>query len=225
MTWRILVPLALGLGAGLLNFVLIRGATTPLELVAVSKEVKAGEELKEDMLEKVSVRAPRELLASALLWSERGTILKARVARTLKPRELILGPDVRHELSDDIKNQLRPGEFSWTIIVRPFRLAPGLRQGDQVLVRAGGIDSSLPVKVSGPYRFLGLGEHLVPFHPSAASRDEFVKVALAIPTGKDGGVKIVGYSLDEITLKANEEKFAQSLAIEHFRPAPIPTEK
>jgi hypothetical protein len=219
MTWRILVPLALGLGAGLLNFVLIRGVTTPLELVAVSKEVKVGEELKEEMLEKVSVRAPRELLATAVLWSERGTIVRARVGRTLQKHELVLGPDVRHDLSDDIKNELRPGEACWTLLVRPDRLAPGLRLHDAVLIRAAGKDTNVPAETFGPFRFLGLGERSLPFHsPTTVTRQEFIKVAVAAPILPNGSLSPDVAAFDLFCRKVpDEEKLANTLRVEHYR--------
>jgi hypothetical protein len=121
---------------------------------------------------------------------------------------------------------LEPGEVSWTIIVRPERLAPGLRLRDPVMIRAPGKDATAPMELYGPYRFLGLGERLVPFHStSTVSRQEFIKVALAAPGSPSGAPPPAVAGLETLTRRIDEEKFAQALAIEHYREPPRQPDK
>lgn len=217
MTARaILIPLALGLAAGLINFVVMRGATAPLELAAVKDDVKPGTELTEAMLEKVSVRADAKLFASAVPYSERGILIGARVGRALKAHEVVLFADVRQDFADDIRANLRAGEMGFTVPVRQNRITPSLKAGDEVGFLIVGDDAT--PRVVGPFRLVGFGERSDPFQGAAMGRLEARKVVVALPVAKEGDLDARVKALnDAIRQSGSTEKTERVLGVEHYR--------
>jgi hypothetical protein len=223
MTWRILVPLILAFAAGLINFVVVYGLVAPLELVAVNQDVKAGETITEAMLDRLTVRADRKLFASVVAYPDRGVIIGGRLSRALKSGEAVLFTDVQLETSDDFRNALRPEEDTMTIAVRPPRIAPGLRQGDQVIFTmpapAGAADPS-PRRL-GPFRLLGFGERGDAFQAAALNREETRKVVVARPAKPSTEVAAMIQALQEaVRLALADSKLDPGLAVEYSGPPP-----
>ena len=129
---RVILPIVLGVVAALLNFVVLRGSIAPLELTTLRTEVKADTEITEDMLERLSVRADKEIFKSAVPYSERGLLLGRRVTRPISAGEVLLYADVHNLDEENIRLYLKPGETTLTIPVKSSRIAPGLRRGDSV---------------------------------------------------------------------------------------------
>src|SRR5262249_10135494 len=121
---RILIPLALGAAAGLINFFVMRSMTNTLDLVVVREEVRQVTELTDAMLDRESVGADVAIFRSAVPWSERGLLLRRRVNRTLGAREVVFFRDVRGG-GEEVRENLRSGEISLTVPVRLQRMAPG----------------------------------------------------------------------------------------------------
>jgi hypothetical protein len=165
---RVVLPIVLGIAAAVLNFMVLRGSTAPLELTAVRSEVKAGTELNEDMLERLSVRADQRVFKATVPYAERGTLLGRRVTRSLGAGEVVLYADMHKLDEEDINLYLKPGESTVTVPVKSSRIAKGLERGACVGILvarrpAGG--TKLPVAGSaplahqmlGPFRLLSRG--------------------------------------------------------------------
>jgi|GEM_PF-2000125 len=215
---RILIPIALGLTAGVINFLVLRGSTAPVALTVMTKEVRQGSEITEELLEKIEVRADRKVFRSAVPWGERGILLRRRSTRSIGAGEVILYSDVRPELDLVTQNFQAGDERSETFSVRHSRLPPGLKAGDNILIFiAGGEVGTLAQPAPafnntfttvGPVRVVGMTERSEPFGGIGMSTDNEVRrIAVAIPrdnpqriaapmlslrTGNDRGEKLLG---------------------------------
>jgi Flp pilus assembly protein CpaB len=190
---RVILPVFLGVLAAILNFVVLRGNTAPLELIVLRTDVKADSELTEDMLERLSVRADKEVFKSAAPFSERGLLLGRRVTRSINAGEILLYADLHNLDEENIRLYLKPGETTLTIPVKASRVAPGLRRGDSVGVLVGAraamtamktmmpASSTASSRILGPFRLLSLGT-------AVSDRRETRLLVVAIKPGADGRV-------------------------------------
>jgi hypothetical protein len=213
-SYRVLIPVALGLLAGVLNFLAVRGATAPLEIIAVSRPINFGEVLELKDLEKLAIRADDKLLSNAVPWSKCGDVVGRRVNRTLKEKEILFFRDALGELGEDISANLEPGYRSQMVVVKTTRIVPGLRVGETVVFVIKSADASPPGKLVsparvGPFKVIGLTED--PDGPTTGP-DRQSKVVVAVPkeatTAKEG-----------TTLKEAQQLEAadQVLGVEIFR--------
>lgn len=209
---RIVIPLALGLIAGLMNYFVVRGMAVPLTLVVVKQDVKEDTVLKPEMLGTIEVRADSPaIFKSAVPASERGAVLDRRVNRALAAGEVLLFHDVRTNAPHDLRTMLREGEdISGTIPVPAARVAPGLQSGDFVsfvVATIKGDDDFGDGNVVGPFRLLWVGER------SGDSR----QVVVAIPKGTSGGtLSTVGRDLIAAA-GGGAERRSRVLAVEYAR--------
>jgi hypothetical protein len=159
--YRILIPVGLGVVAALANFVAVRNKTATIEIVAVTRDVKAGHELADADLVGVAVRAESALEVSAVRYDKRGELLGRKVNRALRAREVVFSSDTLRRVGDDVQANLRPGEISRTLSVKAGCVAPNLQVGDEVglLLRGGPMTTDgHELRLVGPYRLIGLGE-------------------------------------------------------------------
>ena len=176
-----LIPVGLGVAAGVFNFLAVRSSVKPIELVAVNDTVKAGTPVTASMLVPLAVRADKEILRSAIPWEQRGLILGRKISREVMKNELILFTDVRLTESD-VKQNLRDNEASLTVAVNAAKVVPGVRIGDDVvvLIQGKGDDDETPVpgklgvRVVGPFRVIGFGE------PTGSGQNESRVIVLAV---------------------------------------------
>ena len=187
-----LVPVILGVIAGGIYLTAIRSGTRTIELVGVSQNLRAGADLTDDVFVRVSIRADKSVLRSAVRWEDRGLLVGRRVNRSLVEGELLLFSDVRQAAGDAGAN-LKPDETSRTVSVPQNRIVPGLRIGDSVvfLVAGNGGEAEAeppPEKKGrpgfgdreiGPFRIVGLTDRGEP-----SGRDELRQVVVAVK--KDG---------------------------------------
>jgi hypothetical protein len=229
---RIILPVGLGILAAVLNFVVLKGSTAPLELTAVSNDVKAGTELTEGMLERVAVRGDRAIFKSAVPYSDRGLLLGRRVTRVLTSGEVVMWTDVQNADEENLRIYLNPGESTETFPVKPSRIARGLRRGDPVgiLVSAkswpndskSSKGATLPVvsrRMVGPFRLLSLG---TPLDPSRSALTESNLVSVAVPRPTSGRLDPNVEALDEAisAMASGSSAEVGVLAVEHYKPAP-----
>ena len=225
---RVVLPIVLGIATAVLNFMVLRGSTAPLELTTVRSEVKAGTELTEDMLERLSVRADQQIFKSAVPYAERGTLLGRRVARPLGAGEAVLYADVNKLDEENFSLYLRPGESTMTVPVK--RIAQGLERGASVGIRvpmrpvAGmklpmGGGAPLARRILGPFRLLSRGTTADP------SRSAFLggvhMAVVAVTRMSDGRLSPDAAALDEaITASMSPGSGFEGceLAIEYYQP-------
>jgi hypothetical protein len=226
---RVVLPIALGIAAAVLNIMVLRGSTAPLELTTVRSDVKAGTELTEDMLERLSVRADQQVFKSAVPYSERGTLLGRRVARTLGAGEVVLYADMHKLDEESISLYLMPGESTLTVPVKPSRIAQGLERGATVGIRvpvrpAGGIKlpmggAPLARRVLGPFRLLSRG---TPADPTrSAALGDMQMAVVAVTRTSDGRLSPDAAAVDEaITASMSPGSGFEGceLAIEYYQP-------
>ena len=187
---RVVLPIVLGVLAGILNLMVLRGSSAPLEVAVVNTDVKADAELTEEMVKAMPVRADKELFKSAVPYAERGLLLGRRVVRPLSTGEVLLYADVHKLDEEDIRTYLKPGESTMTLPVKPTRIAPGLRRGDAVGVlvatrpAGGGATSMVPTsghsgrRMLGPFRLLSLGAAVDPYRSASLGEPRMVVIAL-----------------------------------------------
>jgi hypothetical protein len=159
--YRILIPLGLGLVAALANFLAVRSKTAAIEIVAVTRDVKAGHELTDADLVAVAVRADSAIEVSAVRYDRRGELLGRKVNRALRAREVLFATDTVRRVGDDVQTNLRPGEVTRTLLVKAGCVAPNLQVGDQVglLLRGGALSTGgSDLRLVGPYRLVGVSE-------------------------------------------------------------------
>jgi len=204
---RVVIPLLLGLAAGIVNFVVVRGLATPKELVAAASELKAGAEITNvndgNQLVKFTVRTEhKELFKSAVPWERRGDLLHGRLTRDVTSGEAVLFTDVRAEGTDNIQSQLKPDEQSYTFRVLQSRIVTGLKIGDSVLIvnYDEGTDSEIR-KPIGPYRVVGMTSSTV----GSSSADEFRKISVAVPRSNDSELKKLFSQLESANARTHVE--------------------
>ncbi len=139
-TYRLAIPIGLGLLAAGTNFVLISQATKTVEIVAVVKDVPAGERLAPDCLGTVRVRADKGLFDAVVQGKDIATLHRQSIGRPLKKGDLVFRADVVDPESLMSGMNLKPGEAPRQVIVPYAALVPGLRAGDPMLLtfRTGG---------------------------------------------------------------------------------------
>ncbi len=186
----ILIPIGLGLLAGVMNFLAVRSSIKPIELVSVNDTIRPGTPIAASMLVPISVRADQAILRSAIPWEQRGIVFERRVNRELGKGEILLFADVRQMDTDAVRN-LREGETSLTISVPESKIVPGLRISDDVMVVVAArgaeeedttITKGQSVRLVGPFRVVGLGDA----PGSGVSRDEPRSIVLAVRVNNNG---------------------------------------
>jgi len=70
--------------------------------------------------------------------------------RPLVEKEAVLLSDIRLSGTFDVRVNLRPGERSLTLAVKPANVVPGLRVGDEVEILLAGGDTSGPPGAADP---------------------------------------------------------------------------
>lgn len=213
---RIAVPLILGAIAGGINFFVVQGLVKPLELTAVSADLKADAEItSEAMLTKVQVRSDSEVIfKSAIKWADRGVAVKRRVNRPLAAGEVLLFADVRGEGSEDIRAMLKPGEVTLSFAVRSSRVAPGLRPEDKIgLYVRNPAEGSGERRVLGPFRLLALGERSSPFRPA----DDQRQVVVAVPLTEQKSLPPGALELDAAASPDGSTRGGNVLAVEFYK--------
>ena len=229
---RVILPIVLGVVAALLNFVVLRGSIAPLELTTLRTEVKADTEITEDMLERLSVRADKEIFKSAVPYSERGLLLGRRVTRPISAGEVLLYADVHNLDEENIRLYLKPGETTLTIPVKSSRIAPGLRRGDSVGVLVSmrpALELSKPVmrtpaattRILGPFRLLSLGAPVDPYRGVGFGAARLLLVA--IKPGPNGQIDPKVAALQEAIAAGTSPSNGNEggvMAIEYYQPSP-----
>jgi hypothetical protein len=228
---RVLLPVVLGVIAAVLNFMVLRGSTAPLELTAVRSEVKADTELTEDMLERLPVRAEPEIFKSAVRYADRGLLLGRRVTRPLGAGEVVQYADVHNLDEENLRLYLKPGESTLTVPVKPARIARGLGRGDSVgflvaMRLAGGAKlptgGTVPLarQMLGPFRLLSRGTPVDPYRSAGLGEAQMVIVAVVrMPDGRlDPDVVALDEAIAASTTPGNGSE-GGVLAVEYYQPA------
>lgn len=199
---RVLLPVGLGLLAGLLNFAAIHHKVAPETFVTVSRDIQFGEPLAEGEsdLQQLTLSGDVDLLkTSAVLWKDRYILLKKRAPRKLRKGDLLLFQDALQS------TELEPGdgEVSLPVSIERIPNVPRLLLvGEEIgfLVArprsAPTSSSALPItsepdvdpEYVGPFRLLSVGDRL-----SRTQSDEVQ------PDGSspDSGVIHIGIRLNE----------------------------
>ena len=189
----VFIPIAIGVAAALFNLMAVRSATKTVDLTVVKADVKAGTPLTEDMLQRMTVRADKDIFRSAVRYEDRGAVVGRPANRPLAAKEVVLLADVRLSGTFDVRANMRPGERSLTLSVKSSRIVPGLRVGDdaEVVTSGGGgggegddpPDRGRTGRTIGPFRVVGLGERA---EATAGSfRSDERQVVIAYTTSKD----------------------------------------
>jgi hypothetical protein len=227
---RLVLPIVLGVMAAALNLLILRGNIAPLELTVIRSDTKAETELTDDMLDRVTVRADKEIFKSAVPYADRGLLLGRRVLRPLSAGEVILYADVHNLEEENIRLYLQPGESTLTMPVKPSRIAPGLRRGDEVGIlvakTASGVKppmtggpSTAGRRILGPFRLLSLGAPVDPYR--AMGLGEMRMVMLAVTRTPDGRLDPKVTALDEAIasgLAPGGGPESGILAVEYYQP-------
>ena len=226
---RILIPVAIGLVAGIINYIVVQGTITPIELTAVKADISSGTEIDSaDMLVKVEVRSDSTtILKSVVPWADRGAVIGRTVNRSLLANEVVLFSDIRGDVEDP-RARLLPGEATLTFTVSRSRLTPGLGPGDNV-----GLLVSLPAadagqaerRVVGPVRLLSMTDPEQSYRNTGGRR----RVTVAVPVGADGSLTADGRLLaaaaapdDDGSSDKPDTRRPRMEAVEYFRPVARP---
>jgi predicted homoserine dehydrogenase-like protein len=228
---RIVLPVMLGVVAAVLNFIVLRGSTAPLELTTISADVKADTELTESMLDRIAVRADREIFKSAVPYSDHGLLLGRRVTRDMTKGEVVMWADLHNVDEENIRLYLKPRESTFTFPVKPTRIARGLKRGDSVGVfvavkstpntlKATNNGLALPTtnrRRLGPFRLLSLG---TPVDPSRMLLGESSVVTVAVMPRADGQLDADTAALDEAISSMTPGNNSDGVvAVEYYEPA------
>jgi hypothetical protein len=186
--YRILIPVALAAVAALANFMLLKRATATTSVLVLSREIQAGEPLKESDLTRSEVKADPGVFDSAYPAANQNELVGMRLRRTMKAGELLIKYDV------DVDGQnwvLRPGERDADLYMPAADLPHGLTSNVQIEFIVPGETIGKP-QILGPYRLLGTSTV-----PSKLTREPFVRISFA------------GSDLEAITAlkSANPDKF------------------
>ncbi|MCU0703139.1 MAG: SAF domain-containing protein [Fimbriiglobus sp.] len=188
----ILIPLGLGITAGVFNLLAVRAATGTVDLTVVKDDLKGGTVLTAEMLGRLSVRADPGVFRSAVKYEDRGVLIGRSVNRPLAAGEVLLVADVRSTGTFDVRANLRAGERTLTLTVKQNRVVPGLRVGDEVEVLVHGVaeveprparDAGPTYRPVGPFRVVGLDDRSA--SAGGGFRDDERQVVVAYAAGRD----------------------------------------
>lgn len=171
---KLLIPLVLGVAAGILNFVVLSQKTRPpetVELIQVTKALNAGTAFAEDQLEKFELSGTEEQLkalkAAAVPYSEKAVLLGNPAPRPLSKGDIILWRDTRAPARS---LQAGPGEKILPVSLAGVTVEPELlKVGQNVgfLVGAASSTGASPragdvsePEYLGPFRLLSIGTTL-----------------------------------------------------------------
>jgi hypothetical protein len=221
---RVILPVVLGILAAVLNFMVLRGSTAPLEVTVVRSNLLVDTVLTEDMLERLQVRADATIFKSAPPYSERGLLLGRRLKRALEAGEILLYADLENLDETNVRPYLKPGETTLTIPASSSRIAPGLRRGDSIGVIVTRMDEASHAKNSpatptarilGPFRLLRLGP--VSNTNRMPGEEGMRQVIVAVASGKDGKLDPAAAAVQEaIIVSQSSNNRAASLSVEHY---------
>lgn len=161
----LLIPVGLGLAAGVMNFLAVKSSVQPIDVITITSDAKPGAEITTDRIAPLSLRADKKLLRSAIRWEDRAVILNRRLNRDLAAGEILLMADLRLA-ENDPKSNLKEGEASLTFSAPAGKIAPGTRVGDEIMVQVqegnadeeGTAAKAKGVRLIGPFRIVSLGE-------------------------------------------------------------------
>lgn len=226
---RLLLPVVLGILAAILNFMVLRGSTAPLELAVLNTDLKADTELTDDMLDRLPVRADKGIVKSVVPYSDRGLLLGRRVMRPIGAGEVLLYTDVHNLDEENISLYLKPGETTLTIPVKSSRVAPGLRRGDSIGILVTMRPEPNPSKsvlrtpadatrMLGPFRLLRLGTVVDPYRSAGLGEASLLQVA--IKPGANGQLDpMVGTLQKVLAASASGGSNSGVLAVEYYKSA------
>src|SRR5262245_2799656 len=106
-TVKILIPLGLGVVAAILNLMVLRGATQPVEFVQVTQDIDFGKPFTSDVLAKLQLPSQfSHLKATAVPYSDMGILIDQPAQRKLVKGDIVFLRDIavlkdRMELRDD----------------------------------------------------------------------------------------------------------------------------
>lgn len=167
-SYRVIIPVALGLAGAAANFLAVRSATATAEIVVASRALDEGSELRPEHLTKVVVRADEALEVATVSADRLGDVVGRRLNRPLRAGEVLFYRDVG-DLADEVRANLLPGESTLTVLVPKERIALKLRGGDHVGFRLRGDQPAkgnapkpaaapAPVRLVGPFRLVAIGK-------------------------------------------------------------------
>lgn len=177
-TVKMLIPIGLGLLAGILNMMLLQSSTAPVEFVTVTEDVRYGDILTSDVLAPVELPSSfAHLKETAYRWEDVGTLYERPIQRPLRKGDLVMFRDVETE---GWKSNLRPGEEGVDVPLKKFSLDGALSIGQEItfVIRPG---TRSTIKV-GPFRLIALGNQIVDSEREGQSHLAGVKqVSVAVP--------------------------------------------
>jgi len=155
---KILIPLALGILAAFVNYLILSSSTAKLDFVTVDKEVPRDAPIELINLRKLSV--PKEfqgLRQTMVPWNERGVLSGKRVLRPIRPNDPIFFADTDFE-GDWL--DLKDGEKLFPVNIGELEFDPTLlRIGNYIQFRVSLYKNAEPEWI-GPYRVVAVGSKL-----------------------------------------------------------------
>jgi len=203
MLWlRLLVPIGIGLAAGLLNWMALSAEVARFDYVRLKTDVRAGELLEDGLFESIECNA--DWKTTAIPYARRGILYGLAVPRDLKQGDLLLWRDVRSSGNLDLK----AGETALNLSLDGIPFEPGLiRIGSHLGFAIGSRPDEEGNRIFpdnfellGPFRIVSVGERTNDGESDLSTDSRVISVAASLASdGRLGnnGSRLLAANLSE----------------------------
>ena len=231
---KLLIPILLGLTAGVLNFMVLYGRVTPKAYVVAAIDLDPGDEITgEGDLAQIDLTGNTEAVSRAAIpWDQRAILYGREVQRPLKTDDLLLWRDLTESPSE---LGLKDDEIGVAVSLENVAYEPSLLLvGEYVGLQVAAVDlfdvnqpqTPVPDKKNdfemiGPLKVLSVGRRL----DRQSSEDDYNQagekvITVAIIKDKEGKINKIGEQLQRALVDIKNQK-KQIVSLSFFPPQPI----
>jgi hypothetical protein len=184
-TLKLVIPLILGLIAGLFNFLALKSAVQEVSFVKASREIEIGETFDEGSVEELPMMAKyaETLKDSAVLYQDLGLLSGQRTTRTIQAGDIIFYRDTE-SLQGELYDFREGDKAALPVSLEGVTTPPKMRVGDHVELKipvsptsSGGASS----RWIGPFRLVSVGEEV----SNSAEITESTRISVAYDDKND----------------------------------------
>jgi hypothetical protein len=184
-TLKLVIPLILGLIAGLFNFLALKSAVQEVSFVKASREIEIGETFDEGSVEELPMMAKyaETLKDSAVLYQDLGLLSGQRTTRTIQAGDIIFYRDTE-SLQGELYDFREGDKAALPVSLEGVTTPPKMRVGDHVELKIPVSPTSSDGASSrwiGPFRLVSVGEEV----SNSAEITESTRISVAYDDKND----------------------------------------
>lgn len=161
-TLKLVIPLILGLIAGIFNFLALKSTVQEVSFVKAARAIEIGEIFEEGTVEELPLMAEQaeSLKDSAVLYKDLGLLSGQRATRAIQPGDIIFYRDTE-SLQGEIYDFRAGDKAALPISLEGVTAPPKMRVGDRVELKIP-VDTpgGKTTRWIGPFRLVSVGEEI-----------------------------------------------------------------